>query len=368
MKQYIKKIALFLGYAIFASWSAYMTANSLHLKWMSEMPFFLAFAMIFIISVVAGWFLTLALKEIKNPVNPNKWKFIISLLGFVVFWGFSFATNVHYSYVTQYGYENIDKEVNSCVVYLTDKTSVANAEFENIKTMKKDEVKAKIDKLISDFTGSINDTRDRRSGFGDECISILKAAEQVFASDTAYYHDKFDYTGAIFNDRYDIGDKGMSEYNRFKDLQTKYLNKIQNCLNQKYEVIDRYYNASRMNNAQLEDVLKNIAIPIKEKALPQLKDKKDFRSFYACYEKDVTRLLNAMPQEYFEKNIKYSNKDGAKEDVAYVNHYPASRMFDFGNVWSDWFNDKLPADQGLVGKMLLALILDIVAFILICLI
>lgn len=366
MKQYIKKIALFLGYAIFASWSAYMTANSLHLKWMSEMPFFLAFAMIFIISVVAGWLLTLALKEIKNPVNPNKWKFILSLLGFVVFWGFSFATNVHYSYVTQYGYENLDKEVNNCVVYLTEKTSVANAEFENIKTMKKEGVKAKIGKLISDFRGSIRDTRDNRDGFGTECITILKAAEQIFASDTAYYHDNFDYT--IFNDKYDIGDKGVRDYNRLGDLETKYITKIQNYLNQKYEVIDRYYNASRMNNAQLEDVLKNIAIPIKEKALPQLKDKKDFRSFYACYEKDVTRLLNAMPQEYFEKNIKYSNKDGAKEVVAYVNHYPASRMFDFGNVWSDWFNDKLPADQGLVGKMLLALILDIVAFILICLI
>ena len=61
MKHITVKIALFLGYAIFASWSAYMTATSIHLKWLSEMPFALAFTMIFIISLVAGWCLTLAL-------------------------------------------------------------------------------------------------------------------------------------------------------------------------------------------------------------------------------------------------------------------------------------------------------------------
>ncbi len=365
MKQLIVKIALFLGYAIFASWSAYMTATSIHLKWLSEMPFALAFTMIFIISLVAGWCLTLALKEIKNPVNPHKGKFIVSLFGFILFWGFSFATNVHYSYVTQHGYDNINRQVHSCVVYLTEKTDVADSEFNNMKTAKKEEVKAKVLRLQDLFHNSINDTRDGREGFGDDCISKLNAIEQVFLADTALYHDQFDYT--IFNETYDAGDRGVNQYNRFSQLQYKYDERIQRCLEKKYEVMERYYNSQKANNDNLKNVLK-YAKEIEAKSLPQIKSKKNFATYYSCYDKDVSKLMGQMPADYFQSITKYkTKKNGTKEVVGYT-VYPSDRMFDFVNVWKDWFNGNLPNDQSLAGKMPLALIFDIIAFVLICLI
>ena len=365
MKHIAVKIALFLGYAIFASWSAYMTATSIHLKWLSEMPFALAFTMIFIISLVAGWCLTLALKEIKNPINPHKGKFIISLLGFILFWGFSFATNVHYSYVTQHGYDNINRQVHSCVVYLTEKTDIADSEFNNMKILKKEEVKAKVLRLQDLFHSAISDSRRGMDGFGDDCISKLNSIEQVLLADTAFYHDNFDYT--IFNETYDIGDKGKTAYNDYSRLQDKYDKKILACLEKKYEVIERYYNSQKTSTDNIKEVL-NLAKEIERKSLPQIQDKKNFVTYYTCYDKDVSKLLGQMPTDYFQSITKYkTRKDGTKEVVGYT-VYPSDRMFDFVNVWKDWFGGNLPEDQSLAGKMPLALIFDIIAFVLICLI
>ena len=63
----------------------------------------------------------------------------------------------------------------------------------------------------------------------------------------------------------------------------------------------------------------------------------------------------------FEESVKSRKLDG------YV-VYPSDRMIDFVNVWKDWFNGYMPEDVSLAGKMPLALIFDIVAFVLICLI
>ena len=365
MRQLLIKVALFLGYSIFASWSAYMTATSIHLKWLSEMPFILAFIMIFIISLVAGWCLTNVIKQLKNSINPSKSVFVINLLGFLLFWGFSFMTNVHYNLVTQHGYDNINRQLQSCISYLKQKTDVADAEFNGMKTSKKETLKAEVSKLMNDFHKSINDTRDGRKGFGDECIGKLKAIEQIFVSDTAYYHDKFDYV--IFDKRYDIGDRGVTSYNRFAELQDKYDKKIQQCLNQKYEVIDRYFDGERANNDILKETLK-FAEKIENESLPQIKNSKSFKTYYECYDKDLSKLLGKMPLEY-TKSMQKTKKDKNGRDVfdGYI-VYPSDRMFDFVNVWKDWFNGYMPDDVSLAGKMPLALIFDIVAFVLICLI
>lgn len=365
MRQLLIKIALFLGYSIFACWSAYMTAMSIHLKWLSEMPFILAFIMIFIISLVAGWCLTNVIKQLKNSINPSKSVFVINLLGFLLFWGFSFMTNVHYSLVTQHGYDNINRQLQSCISYLKQKTDVADAEFNGMKTSKKENLKAEVTKIMNDFHKSLNDTRDNHSGFGDECIGYLKAIQQVFVSDTTYYHDKFDYV--IFDEKYDSGDIGETRYNRFSELQDKYDKRIQQCLNQKYEVIDRYYDAERANNDILKETL-TLAKRIEKESLPQIKDSKSFKTYYECYDKDLSKLLGKMPLEYTKSMLKTKMDQNGNEVFDGYVVYPSDRMFDFVNVWKDWFNGYMPEDVSLAGKMPLALIFDIVAFVLICLI
>ena len=65
MKRLLFKIVLFLAYSVFAGYSAWMTATSVQLKWMSQMPIWFVFIMIFIIALFAGWCLDNSIKELK---------------------------------------------------------------------------------------------------------------------------------------------------------------------------------------------------------------------------------------------------------------------------------------------------------------
>ena len=360
MKYLIKKVAFFIAYSIFAGYSSWMTATSLHLKWFSAMPFALAFIIIFIISLVAGWLFSLAFDEVKSS-HPNKTKFVSSLLGFLLFWGFSFATNVHYSYVNQYGYENINSQVNSCIVYLTDKTKVADAEFKNMKDSKKLEVDAEVKRLQTLFHRSLRDARTSHVGFGDDCIGILKSIEQFLKSDSAIYHDPSDYT--IFDDKHDIGDRGTRDYNKFSYLQDKYDKRINSCINQKLKVIDYYYESQKINNDNLKNALE-LAKKIEQESLPQIKNKKEFSVYQSCYNKDISDLLGKMPKDYFNSTVESKKLKNGTEEIEEYYVYPSSRMFDFQNVWADWFTKKLPRDHSLIGTIIIALIIDIIAFIL----
>lgn len=356
MKKLFIKIALFIGYSIFAGYSAYLTALSLHVNAL-RVPIWLAFIMVFVLSLLAGWFLTKVIGELRNRTNPSKIKFANTLLGFFVFWGLSFMTNAHANYVIKNGYDNLNKQLQSCISYLKENIYKNEKAIDREKEDKKADIRAKVETEKEKFHSSITDARNGRFGFGDECITILNGIETYLESDKLIFHDANEYV--VFDDLRDIGDKGKNSYNEYSILQKKYDEKIQICLEKKYAVIDRFYDNRKENNESLQKTL-DFAKQIEQGdsngrgGLKSLKKQSGFNSFnayYECYNSDISDLIGKMPAEY------------KSDDV-----YPSDRMFDWWIVWKDWFANRLPEDKSFVGQMPIALLIDIAAFILICLI
>ena len=73
---------------------------------------------------------------------------------------------------------------------------------------------------------------------------------------------------------------------------------------------------------------------------------------------DQVNILNSM------KESKTGNVEDIEKGEYRYRVYPSSRMFGTFNVWGDMLNGRLPADMKLIGWILFALIVDIVAFIL----
>ena len=65
-----------------------------------------------------------------------------------------------------------------------------------------------------------------------------------------------------------------------------------------------------------------------------------------------------------ESNEPKNNAEDIKKGEFRYRVYPSNRMFGTFNVWGDMINGRLPADMKLIGWILFALIVDIVAFIL----
>lgn len=92
------KIACWCGYCLFAGYSAYMTAKSIAMSFEMNDSVLVVFIFVFIVALLAGWCLTLVIGELQNRFNPNRMRFLGGLFGFLLFWGVSFATNVHYMF------------------------------------------------------------------------------------------------------------------------------------------------------------------------------------------------------------------------------------------------------------------------------
>lgn len=361
MKKLLIQAALFAAYVPFAGWSAWMTATSFHLNVLSAMPFGLVFFMVFIVALLAGYFLNRAIREPFKP-NPSRFRFCSYLLAFIFFWGVSFMTNVHYNYILSYGYGNLSKQVQSCISYLNTNIDNNDAVFDT----RRDEAKQLLEQLIrnktEEFRYRLNDTRDNKNGFGEDCISALNAIETIFASDANIYKDAHKYI--IFDEESDQGDQKRDKYKDKTYLQTKYEKRILDCLNKRYEIIDRYFESQKGNNNKLKEALA-LALKIEKEGLPQIEKEKDFESYSDCYNKNVKELLKKMPDAYFSttKNFK-KNEKGEEEFEGYL-VYPSERMFDWLTVWGDWWNDNLPEDENFKSGMPTALMWDVVAFILI---
>ena len=347
-KEIIKKIALFLGFAIFAGYSAYMTATSTQLKWLTEVPLWLVIIMFFIIALLAGWCLTNAIKEVKNHTNPNKGKFVLSLLGFLILWLVSFTTNVHYNFVNQHGYDNLNKQLSHCVQYLEKNTNQSESDNESERNQKKQNIKGRVEGLKDEFRQKFSDTRDGYYGFGDECVGTLRMIQDVFRAEAKTYGDTYSYS--IYNEVSDKGDIGKSGYGTKEELEEKYFDRIQTCYDHINEAIDRHYNAKLAAAQTLKPVLLE-ARQLGEKMEAMKKDR-SFKGYYDFYHDNLNPLLAKMPKDY-------------QKEVASDHVYPSDRMFDFVNVWSDWFSGNLPSDYSLLGKMPLALIFDLVAYVLV---
>lgn len=350
-KDNVKKIALFLGYALFSAWSAYLTTTSVSHKWFSatsQLEFIMVYIMVFIFALIAGYFLKVAIGQVKNTVNPSKGKFFGALTLFIIFWGFSFATNVHYFIVSQHGYDNLCRQVASCKSYLENESTKGAAAADK----EKQQIFTYVSEKVRNFENSLESSRAYMDGLGDECISELKAIESYLNRSNDSYHDQNTYK--IWDEKYHGGFRKGLGYNDYGHIKQTFNDIINRELKKKYEAIDAYY--KRMYNpAQLKKA-KEMVTQIETTALPQLqKNDASFDQLYDCYKKDITPLLGNMPSDY--KN--YAKSHGV---------YPSERMFDFTNVWADKFSGRLPNYISFGGAVPMALLLDLAAFILIALI
>ena len=344
--QNIKKIALFLGYALFAGWSAYFTTSSIVHKWFSPDLFWLVYVMVFILALLAGYFLTVAIKQIKNHVDPSKGKFFGAAILFLIFWGFSFATNVHYFVVKQHGYDNLSRQVASCKMYLEEQSNKS----ENIAMRDKQTVQAQVTKYFTEFENSLEDARNNHDGLGNQCISQLKAIENYLNQSNGNYRDKNAYK--IWDPEHHQGFTKQMGYNDYGKVRQLFTERVSDALKRKYEAIDLYYKS--VYPTQSKEALA-LANKIEKQYLPQLEDSPSFDDLYKCYRSDITKLIAKMPPEY--------------EATSALNKvYSSKHFFDFMKVWGDKMSGDLPEYISFTGAVLMSLLFDLTGFILIALI
>lgn len=364
MKQLLIKVGFFMAYIPFAGWSAWMTATSFHLNALSRMPFWMAYFMVFVIALIAGFFLNQAIREPMRQ-NPSRSKFAFYLLVFVFFWGVSFMTNVHYNYIVQHGYENLSAQVHSCINFLNTTIDKNDAVYDTRKDDAKQRLKEQVANKRQEFHNSLNDTRDGRNGFGQDCITALNAIEGIFASDVQIYKDGLEYI--VFDEVSDVGDLKKDKYKDKSYLLTKYDERINDCLNKRYIVIDKYYDNQKGNNTKAKEALA-LAIEIEKKGLSQIRDTKDFERYYDCYDKNIKELLKLMPDGYNASTMKMMKDKNGNEIMECYTVYPSERMFDWLTVWGDWWDNQLPENSNFKSGMPTALMWDVVAFLLVSMI
>ena len=194
MKKVITICALFIGYALFAAFSAYFTATSLSLNLMRGTHFALIYILVLVVAILAGASLTMFINQIRDPHNPSKSKTILGLLGFLLFWGFSFTTNVHYFFVDKQGFIVLNRELTSCKNYLVENTELNNKRIDDqcrdvLNTLDSDIYNLQ----INGFHKEIYNPQTGRFGFSHRCVEWLNNIQQRLNFDNETYLDGNNY-------------------------------------------------------------------------------------------------------------------------------------------------------------------------------
>ncbi len=351
----ILKLAYLVGYLLFAGFSAYFTASSLSLNLLNGTNLWLVFALVLVVAILAGWCLSKAIEELSKRVGASKVTFFLSLIGFIIFWTFSFVTNVHYFFVEKHGYSILSKELASSKNYIQENTSRSNKNIDEQKDRAKLEISALIQSNIDNFDKELRNTMDGHLGFGEACVSILKSSENMLRRDSKTYNDKNEYR--IFDDEKDKGDIGITQRSRFDYLQEKYDGLTSKQLNKKLAVIDNYYERKKDQNTELLDILEPIN-DLEENHLPQVLKDGSVDAYYKYYDQQDGRVISKMPEGYTKSNVV---KEG--DEIKEFKVYPSNRMFDTVSVWGDITSGRL-AGMSMLQWIIIALIFDIVSFIL----
>lgn len=354
----IAKVSCLVGYLLFAGFSAYFTATSLWLNLLngsSMWTMWLVFVLVLIVSVLAGMCLTNVIRELKDRVRPSRSAFILNLLGFLVFWTFSFTTNVHYFFVEKHGYSILSKELISAKHYIEENTSKSNQIIDEQKNTAQMTVSASVHANIESFNRELHNTMEKHEGFGEACINILNSTENILAKDSKTYGDKNEYV--VFDDVRDAGDRGITQRSRYPDLQTKYTARMLEQLNKKLAVIENFYENKKDKNAELTELLEPIN-ELENKHLPVVEKDGSVNAYYKYNSIQDARVISKMPNEYEKKCVV---KSGDK--IIKFNTYPSKRMFDTMSVWGDIVKGRL-ADMTMIQWIIISLIFDLVAFIL----
>lgn len=370
MKHLLFKVALFLAYSVFAGYSAWMTATSVQLKWMSQMPIWFVFIMIFIIALFAGWCLDNSIKELKNPTNPSKVRFFLNLLGFIVFWTFSFMTNVHYNVIQEYGESNLSAQLADCKRYLVANSADSLARVEDER-----------DKAIRDFSSTCLRHREKivsqlenldegMLGCGPAAKLLLTEYENMIKASANSFNDTYDYTGCVYDEQRDrnYDSKKINDWTNVHKLVIPHFTDLMDKAEKHHKkAIESYY---KKKISKIVDNQKNLeTVAFYENKLDSLKSQgnSSYSEYFKLY-KSMDEYLLSKVEGYKESNLIYvKDKDGNNVFEGYK-IYPSDRMFNFWNVWKDWFNGYLPAHISLAGQFIWSIIIDLIAFILICLI
>ena len=249
----ILKLALLTGYLLFSGFSAYFTASSLSLNLLQGSNLWFIFALVLVVAILAGWCLTNVIEELKKKVGASRSAFLFNLAGFLVFWAFSFTTNVHYFFVEKHGYNILTKELAGAKNYIIQNTEKSNRAIDEKKALAQDALASQVRTNIDAFSREIQNTLNGHTGFGEACISILKSTESILSADSKMYGDNNEYK--IFDDSRDLGDVGITQRNLLPALQSKYVNRMMEQLNKKIIVIENYYNRKKEQNDEIDRIL-----------------------------------------------------------------------------------------------------------------
>jgi hypothetical protein len=358
---------IFVYYTLFAFFSAYFTATSLSLNLMQGTAFWLIFVMVFVIAVLAGFCLTEFIKQLQSPM-PSKAVTALTLIGFILFWGVSFATNVHYFFVQKHGYTVLNQELVACKTYLEANTKETKLKIEAERDALKQARTASITTKLEAFSRELEELKEK--GFAGDCILILKGIEDEFNLDKETYKDQNTYV--IYDDERDAGYRGKGKTkNERNAIYTTFSTRVIESLKKKLSVYDAFYNRKISENDQWGDLL-TVAYNLEEKDMPEVLQDGSVQAYYGYYGKQNGALVDKMPQDFNESCVEYKTKtktDGQGNDVqvkkmeSYI-VYPSKHMFDTFTVWNDILKGYTPGYMRIIQWILLSLLVDVVAFIL----
>lgn len=364
----IMKIACWVGYCLFAGYSAYMTAKSVAMSFeMTQV--WMVFIFVFIVALIAGYCLSVVIGEMRNSFNPSKSKFALGLIGFILFWGVSFATNVHYMLMSNEGLKVVSTELG---IYKNYVEETVQDNMDSIKDKEAADIalcEASIQNLMDEFKRECESSI--RYGFGDRAIGYLKDIEDYFASSGGKFNDQYSYKNSIFDDDKDRGDRGKTGAREVNALKEKYSLRVVERLLRRENVIRNYYKMKIPQTKDLDLIRRFIKDSLYVVDIPQITEIATPDVYYQFsklqLKGNVYDRLNQNAQLELERSMIVSKTDNV-EDIEKgkyrYRNYPSARMFSTFNVWDDMLHGRLPNDMKLFGWILFALIVDLVAFIL----
>ncbi len=344
-----------------------MTAESLSMS-LALKPIWVVFLFVFVVAILAGFCLKGVINEISNRTNPNKARFVSCLLGFLLFWGVSFATNVHYNLMRNDGLKVVKAELGNYESYVNGKVRDDDS--------KVDEDKQNAIALMTSHVGNLADGFEKecdhtlRQGFGPSAVRDLQQIEEYLTATAKEFEDYNIYTHALYDPEKDRGDMGTTGYKRVEGLKKKYATRIVGQMLRRQTAIETFYNKKKGQRSDLitlnhfiKDSLNPVDIPqLEEIATPQA-----YYQFQKIQFSTIRQHLTPDDLATIDRSTMESKTDKVEDiDAGKFRYriYPSERMFNTFNVWDDMLHGHMPTGMKLLGWILISLIIDIVAFVL----
>lgn len=364
----LKRIACWTGYCLFAGYSAYMTSKSIAMSFELNNTW-IVFVFVFIVSLIAGYCLKTVVEEMQNSFNPSRVKFVLGILGFILFWGVSFMTNVHYMLMSNEGLKVVSAELGTYKNFVEETVSDRKEGIKEKENRDIDLCEASVQELLGNFIRECE--ASIRYGFGDRAIGYLRDIENYFTVSGGKFQDRNNYKYSIFDDDKDKGDRGKTGVSEVKALQEKYSIRVAEQLLRRETVIHNYYKRMIPQAKDMELIKQFINDSLYIIDIPQLSEIATPDAYYQFQKQQLTNnIYNRLDNEdktavtQMMKESKTSNNEDIDKGEYRYRTYPSARMFSTFNVWEDLIKGRLPNDMRMLGWILFSLIIDIVAYIL----